>query len=66
MGYIPSFKVKKINMAKENSATNAWNLNLNSGNMNANNKATNRINVRPVSASVTNIYENRGYISSVF
>ena len=37
-------------MLTENSATNAWNLNLNNGNANNNTKATNQNRVRPVSA----------------
>lgn len=55
MGRIPSFKVRLFNTAKENSATNAWNLNLSNGNMNRNTKATNSNNVRPVSASIINM-----------
>lgn len=60
MGYTLSFKVKINNIAKENSATNAWNLNLSDGNMNANTKAVNRNYVRAVSASVIK-YGYRGY-----
>lgn len=34
----------------EYSANNAWNLNFNTGNLNNNNKATNRLRVRPCAA----------------
>lgn len=40
----------QIKRATENSATNAWNLNLNNGNMNNNTKASNQNRVRAVSA----------------
>ena len=54
MGHIPSFKVETTIMARcssENSDANAWNLNLNDGNLNTwNNKSQNKNHVRPVSA----------------
>lgn len=62
MGSMPSFtaKSKKIDhrlRPTENSATNAWNLNLNDGNANNwNTKASNTNRVRAVSALFT---ENR-------
>lgn len=58
MEHIPSFTVKnKIICHRceptENSATNAWNLNLNDGNANNNTKASNKKRVRAVSALLT-------------
>ena len=58
MGRVPSFTVKNKTIrhrwrGTENDAANAWNLNLNNGNMNNNTKATNRNRVRPVSALFT-------------
>lgn len=56
MGLILSFIVKNKTIRQslrptENSATNAWNLNLNDGNLNNwNTKASNKGRVRPVSA----------------
>ena len=72
MGSMPSFtaKSKKIGhrlRPTENSATNAWNLNLNDGNANNwNTKASNTNRVRAVSAlftenrNVTNIIRQDG------
>ena len=59
MGFMPSFTAKNkiINhrlRPTENSATNAWNLNLNDGNTNNwNTKASNTNRVRAVSALFT-------------
>lgn len=57
MGHVPSFTVKDKIMCHdgltENSQTNAWNLNLNDGNMNNNTKASNKKRVRAVSALLT-------------
>ena len=53
---MPSFmaksKIIRRRLRAEYSATNAWNLNLNNGNMNNNTKASNTNRVRPVSALV--------------
>ena len=42
----------------EYSATNAWNLNLNNGNVNNNTKASNTNRVRAVSASLTDYVDS--------
>lgn len=51
-GYLLSYIVKKKTMVRhsENSAANAWNLNLGNGNLNTNTKVSNQNRVRAVSA----------------
>ena len=63
MGSMPSFTAKnKIidhRLRPESSAANAWNLNLNDGNMNNNTKTQNQRLVRPVSAYCKETYHNK-------
>ena len=54
-GLLPSFMEKDNVVITQNSANNAWNLNLNDGNMN-NNWKFNQNRVRPVSALIKKTY----------
>lgn len=51
-------RTRHCDTVREASSTNAWNLNLNNGNLNNNTKATNSNRVRPVSALFAGIKKN--------